>query len=51
MCEDFPCCGHEIGDCGDTESQAARDARFYEAARRREQLEDDYGFDPEDWDY
>lgn len=45
MCEDFPCCGHEMGDCegqlyGSDESIIAR-----EYARMA--YEDEYGFDPE----
>lgn len=43
MCEDYPCCGHEIGDCYTTESQAERDARFYQIVTRMD--EDDYYYD------
>lgn len=47
MCEDYPCCGHEEGTCGDTETQRERDARFYDMVARHQDYEDDYGFDPE----
>lgn len=49
MCEDYPCCGHEPGYCGYTETQAQRDARFYDEVERRAQFEDEYGYEP-DWD-
>lgn len=45
MCEDYPCCGHELGDCDGSlyGSDADIIAREYERMAR----EDEYGFDPE----
>lgn len=45
MCEDFPCCGHEIGDCNGGlygSDQNIKDQHYARMAR-----EDEYGFDPE----
>lgn len=44
MCEDFPCCGHEAGDCNGQKygSDAAIQAEYARMAR-----EDDWG---DDWD-
>lgn len=49
-CEDYPCCGHEPGDC---EGRLyGSDAAIIEAAYRRMELEDQYGpFDDYDVDY
>jgi len=45
VCEDFPCCGHEMGDCNGQKYGSDQDiqAEYF----RRMQMEDDYGFDPE----
>lgn len=43
MCEDYPCCGHEYGDCGRAEDQLERDAYYYYMADRM--YEDDYYYD------
>lgn len=45
MCEDYPCCGHELGDCEGR--KYGSDASIIEAEYRRMRREDDYGFDPE----
>ena len=43
-CEDFPCCGHEWGDC---EGQKyGSDADIIAAEYARLEREDEYGFDP-----
>ena len=48
MCEDYPCCGHEAGECGMTrEDQRARDAHYYAMMMREE--EDEYGYDLADY--
>lgn len=47
-CEDYPCCGHELGDCSDTETQLERDARYYTWALLQEKLEYEYSWEGED---
>lgn len=46
VCEDFPCCGHEAGDCDGSKygSDESIKARVYE---RIESGEDDW---PEEWE-
>jgi len=45
MCEDFPCCGHEAGDCNG--QKYGSDASIIAAEYRRMAREDEYGFNPE----
>lgn len=44
-CEDFPCCGHELGDCDG--SKYGSDEYIKEQAYRRMELED-MGIFPDD---
>lgn len=41
MCEDYPCCGHERGDC--TGGLYGSDESIKAAELRRMRWEDDYG--------
>jgi hypothetical protein len=41
MCEDYPCCGHEAGDCNG--QKYGSDAEIYAAEIRRMDREDEYG--------
>ena len=45
MCEDYPCCGHELGDCDGALYGSDEDIIAREYARMA--YEDEYGFDPE----
>jgi hypothetical protein len=48
-CEDYPCCGHEAGDC---EGRLyGSDADIIAAEYRRMALEDEYGPIFDDYDY
>lgn len=45
-CEDYPCCGHEFGDCNGL--RYGSDEAIKEDTLRRMRFEDDYGFGYED---
>lgn len=42
-CEDYPCCGHADGECGDT--RTADDIMRQAYKRERRMWEDDYYYD------
>lgn len=46
-CEDFPCCGHELGDCDG--SKYGSDESIKAAAWRRMELEDEGVFQDDDF--
>jgi hypothetical protein len=48
-CEDYPCCGHELGDCDG--SLYGSDESIIAAEYARMAREDEYGYDPYDYDY
>ena len=45
MCEDYPCCGHEMGDCNG--NLYGSDESIKEAMYDRMMANDDWMFDPE----
>jgi len=45
MCEDYPCCGHELGDCGG--GLYGSDDSIKQAVYDSMAEEDDWMFDPE----
>lgn len=47
MCEDFPCCGHEMGDCDGSKYGSDEDIKA-RAVRRLEQDPDGY-YDEENY--
>lgn len=46
MCEDYPCCGHELGDCEG--KKYGSDADIQRRAKRAARDFDDYGYIAED---
>ena len=49
-CEDFPCCGHEAGDCDGSKygSDESIKQRVYDRMND-DSIDDDHDFEPEGW--